>query len=52
MTVPAAKIRPRERDTIIQALAAGVVPKIGLPYIQVGRAAENSALLRDIDRIA
>jgi hypothetical protein len=46
------KIKPRERDAILQALAAGVVPRVGLPYIQVGRAAEISALLRDIDRVA
>ena len=29
------KIRPRERDTIIQALRAGVVPRLGLQHIQV-----------------
>ncbi len=46
------KIRTRERDTIVQALAAGVVPRIGLQHIQVGRAAELNALVRDIDRIA
>lgn len=46
------KIKSRDRDTIIQALAAGVVPKIGLPLIQVGRAGEVSALVRDIDRVA
>ena len=51
MTSPT-RIKPRERDTIIQALAAGVVPKIGLPHIQVGRAAEIGALVRDIDRVA
>lgn len=45
-------IKPKERDTIIQALSAGVVPRVGLPYIQVGRASEIAALLRDIDRIA
>jgi P-loop Domain of unknown function (DUF2791) len=45
-------IKPKERDTIIQALAAGVVPRLGLPYIQVGRAAEIAALLRDIERIS
>ena len=45
-------IKAKERDTIIQALAAGVVPRIGLPYIQVGRAAEIAALLRDIERIS
>lgn len=52
MTKVQKAIKPRERDTIIQALSAGVVPRIGLPYIQVGRAAEIAALLRDIDRIA
>ncbi len=53
MSAKSAKtIRPRERDTIIQALSAGVVPRLGLPHIQVGRAGEIAALLRDIDRIA
>ena len=33
-------IKPRERDTIVQALAAGVVPRVGLQHIQVGRALE------------
>lgn len=44
-------IKPRERDTIVQALAAGVVPRIGLQHIQVGRAREVGALVKDIDRI-
>jgi P-loop Domain of unknown function (DUF2791) len=52
MSKPAKAIKARDRDTIIQALAAGVVPRVGLAYIQVGRAAEIAALLRDIDRIA
>lgn len=52
MTTSAAKIRPRDRDTILQALSAGVVPRTGLAYIQVGRANEIAALLRDIERIA
>lgn len=52
MSEAAAKIRPRERDTIIQALAAGVVPRIGLACIQVGRAPEIAALVRDVDRVA
>jgi hypothetical protein len=46
------QIKPKERDTIIQALAAGVVPRLGLPHIQVGRAGEIGAMLRDIERIA
>lgn len=45
-------IKPRERDTVIQALVAGVVPRVGLHHIQVGRAAEVGALVKDIDRIA
>jgi hypothetical protein len=45
-------MRPRERDSILQALAAGVVPRTGLHYIQVGRAKEVAALVRDIERVA
>ena len=44
------RIRTRERDTIIQALRAGVVPKGGLQHIQVGRARETEELVRDIER--
>lgn len=44
-------IRPRDRDTIISALRAGVVPRIGLQHIQVGRQREIGALLQDIERI-
>jgi len=46
------RIRPRDRDTILQSLAAGVVPRRGQQYIQVGRADEVRALLRDIEMIA
>jgi len=52
MTGASQTIRVRDRDTIIQALAAGVVPRFGLQYIQVGRAQELKAALRDIERIA
>ncbi len=45
------QIKPRERDTIVQALKAGVVPKSGLRHIQVGRAQEIEQLVHDIDRI-
>jgi len=34
------KLKPRERDAIVQALRAGVVPKLGLRHIQVGRVRE------------
>ncbi len=46
------RIRPRDRDTILQSLAAGVVPRRGQQHIQVGRAGEVSALIRDLDRIS
>lgn len=45
-------IRRKDRDLIVQALSAGVVPRVGLRHIQVGRAREVEALVRDIDRIA
>ena len=46
------KLKPRERDAIVQALRAGVVPKRGLRHIQVGRAREIEELVKDMDRIA
>lgn len=53
MNLPTARpIKTKDRDAIIQALAAGVVPRMGLPHIQVGRVAEITALVRDIDRIS
>lgn len=44
-------IRPRTRDTILQALRAGVVPRRGLEHVQVGRAREVAALVQDVDRV-
>ena len=46
------KIKRRERDTIIQALRGGVVPKLGLQHIQVGRAREIAEMVRDVERIS
>jgi hypothetical protein len=46
------RIRPRDRDAVLQSLRAGVVPRAGLHHIQVGRVAEVSALLKDIGRVA
>lgn len=46
------KIRPRVRDSILNALSAGVVPATGLQYVQVGRAPEVKAILRSIDSVA
>ena len=45
-------IRPRDRDAVLQSLRAGVVPRIGQHLIQVGRAHELEALLKDIERVA
>lgn len=46
-----ANVRPRERSAIIQSLRAGVTPRIGLEYIQVGRVNEVKALIEDLDNI-
>ena len=46
------KIPRRISTIIINSLKGGVVPRIGLPYITVGRETEINALLHDIDIIA
>ena len=46
------KIPRRIAQTLINSLKGGVVPRVGLPYITVGRAAEIDALLRDVDIIS
>lgn len=45
-------IKSKDRDTILNALRSGVVPRIGLQHIQVGRKREIEALLSDIERVA
>lgn len=45
-------IKRREKDAIIQSLRAGVVPKLGLQHIQVGRYREIEELVRDMERVA
>jgi hypothetical protein len=53
MTTPSApRIRERDRQAILKALRAGVVPRVGLQHIQVGRKAEVQAILRDLDHAA
>ena len=44
-------IRPKDRDLIVQALRAGVVPRAGQHLIQVGRVKEVEVMLRDVERI-
>ncbi len=52
-TVPAApRVPKRVAAVIINSLKGGVVPRIGLPYITVGREMEIRALLTDLDLIA
>ena len=46
------KIPRRIASVVINSLKGGLVPRIGLPYITVGREAEIDALLRDVDIIA
>ena len=42
----------RIAQTVLNSLKGGVVPRIGLPYIAVGRKSEIEALLRDVEIIA
>ena len=46
------KIPKRIAQTLINSLKGGVVPRVGLPYITVGRKEEIDALLHDVDMIA
>lgn len=46
------KVPKRIAQTILNSLKGGVVPRIGLPYITVGRKNEIEALLHDVDIIA
>lgn len=46
------KIPKRIASVIINSLKGGVVPRIGLPYITVGRESEINALLHDIEIIS
>ena len=46
------KIPRRISQTVLNSLKGGVVPRIGLPYITVGRKSEIEALLRDVEIIS
>jgi hypothetical protein len=45
-------VRPRERDAIIAALRAGLVPATGLQNLVVGRGPEMEVLATDLDAVA
>ncbi len=47
----ATKVPPRVANILMTALKSGVVPRVGLEYITVGRRQEIEAILRDIDLI-
>ena len=46
------KVPKRISQTVLNSLKGGVVPRIGLPYITVGRKREIDALLHDVDIIS
>ena len=46
------KIPRRIAQTLINSLKGGVVPRVGLQYVTVGRTQEIDALLRDVEIIA
>ena len=46
------KVPKRIAQTVINSLKGGVVPRIGLPYITVGRKNEIEALLHDVDIVS
>lgn len=52
MTIQNKKVPKRIAQTLINSLKGGVVPRIGLPYITVGRKNEIQALLHDVDIIS
>ena len=51
MTNDQKKVPKRISQTVLNSLKGGVVPRIGLPYITVGRKNEIEALLRDVELI-
>ena len=46
------KVPKRIAQTVLNSLKGGVVPRIGLPYITVGRKNEIEALLHDVDIVS
>ena len=52
MTQQPQRVPRRIASVIINSLKGGVVPRVGLPYITVGREAEIGALLHDLELVA
>lgn len=51
VATPPVAIRAKDRDSMIQSLRAGVVPRLGQHLIQVGRAREIVTLVEDMERL-
>ncbi len=47
----AEQIKPKEATSIINSLLGGVVPKIGVQHITVGRSAEINAVLKSLEDV-
>ena len=52
MSIMGNQVPARIANILINALKGGVVPRVGLEYITVGRAQEIAAILHDIDLIS
>lgn len=50
--MPIPKLSKRVSTALVNALSAGVVPRVGLEHIAVGREAEVTVLLRDLETVA
>lgn len=46
------KVPKRVLASLIRSISAGVVPRLGAPYIAIGRDEEIAALLNDLDAVA
>ena len=46
-----ARIRPKDRAAVLDALQGGVTPRQGIQHIQVGRLEETEAIVKDIENI-
>ena len=46
------RVPKRVLSALVSSVAAGVVPRVGAPYIAIGRADELEALLSDLETIS
>ena len=47
-----AGLKPKESSSIINALQGGVVPRIGIQHMLVGRAKETEAIIKSLENVA